>query len=81
MKRESVKDYKCFFYQYSESSYLQLKTLTNVQLTMQWYQVRMTSLYEGAQVPVINIRRNNPTQIFDGSQLLNVSVEQPILKA
>ena len=34
MKRESVKDYKCFFYQYSESSYLQLKTLTNVQITM-----------------------------------------------
>ena len=88
-KREPMKDYKCFFYQYINTrSFIfllrnhQLKIFTNVQITISWYQIRMTSLQEGdTQVRVSHKRPSHPTKTFDGSHLLNVSAEQLILNA
>ena len=56
----------------------QLKFVTNVQITT-CYQIRMTSLPQGTQVPVTHVRRSHPAKTFDGSHPLNVFAEQPIL--
>ena len=88
-KREPMKDYNCLFYQYINTrSFIsllrnhQLKIFTNVQITISWYQIRMTSLQEGdTQVHVTHKRPSHPTKTFDGSHLLNVSAEQLILNA
>ena len=48
------KCYKCFFINTPSFMSLldnhQLKIFTNVQITIYWYQIRMTSLQEGTQV-------------------------------
>ena len=54
----------------------QLKTLTNLQITIQWYQIRMMSLQEGTQNSVTHIGRNYPAKTFNGSHSLNVFAEQ-----
>ena len=63
-----MKDYKCFFINtWSFMSLLdnhQLKIFTNVQMTIQWYQIRMTSLQEGTQVLPIQIKRSHNTAII-----------------
>ena len=43
----------------------QLKIVTNVQITVQWYQIKMTPLQKGTHVSVTHIRRSYPAQIFD----------------
>ena len=58
-----------------------LKIDTNVQITIQWYQIRMMSLQEGTQVPATHIRRSHLAKTFDGSHPLNVFAEQPIVNA
>ena len=41
----------------------------------------MTSVQEGTQVPVTHVGLSHPAKTFNGSHLLNVFAEQPILNA
>ena len=50
-------------------NYDQLKTVTNVQITIIWYQIRMTSLERGTLAQVTHIRQSHLVQTFDGSHL------------
>ena len=59
----------------------QLKIVTKVQITIEWYQIIITSLQEATQVPVTNIGQSHPAKAFNGSHLLNVFAEQVILNA
>ena len=59
----------------------QLKIVTNAQVTIKWYQSRMTSLQEGTQVIFTYITRGSPAQTFHGSHLLNRFAEQQKLHA
>ena len=59
----------------------QFKIVTNVQITLEWYQIRMTSTQEGTQVPVAHVGQSHPTETFNGSHPLNGFAEQPILNA
>ena len=84
-KRESMKDYKCFFYQYSEfhiftreSSVWNCYYRTNYNI---WYQIIMKSLQEGTLVPVTHVGQSHPTKTFNSSHPLNVFAEQLILNA
>ena len=70
-KRESMKDYQCFFYLLDNH---QLKNVTNVQITIQWYQIIIASLQEGTLVPVTHIGQSHPTKTFNGSHGCNLYV-------
>ena len=59
----------------------QLKIVTKVQITIEWYQIIITSLQEATQGPVTNIGQSHPAKAFNGSHLLNVFAEQVILNA
>ena len=59
----------------------QSKIVTSVQITIQWYQIRMTSIQEDTQVPVTHVGQSNLTKTFKGSHPLNVFAEQQILNA
>ena len=58
-----------------------LKIVTNVQITIQWYQIRMTSIQEVNQVPVTHVGQSHPAKTFNGSHPLNAFAKQPILNA
>ena len=59
----------------------QLKIVTNIQITKQWYQIRMTTIQEGTQVCITHVGQSHPAKTFNGSHPLNVFAEQPILNA
>ena len=56
----------------------QLKIVSNVEITVKWCQIRMTSLQEGTHISVTHIRRSHSALTFDGNYLLNVFAEQLI---
>ena len=76
---KSVKDYKYFFYQYSEFHVFTRQS--SVGNCYQWYQIRMTSIQEGTQVSVTHVGQSHPAKTFNGSHPLNVFAEQPILNS
>ena len=51
----------------------QCKIVSKVQITIKWYQIRMTSLQEGTQVSVPHIRQSHPPITFHP---LNIFTEQ-----
>ena len=59
----------------------QLRIVTNVQVIIQWYRIRMTSLKEGTQFPVTHRGQSHPAKALNGSHPLNVFAEQLILNA
>ena len=84
-KHESLKDYKYFFYLYSEfhvfTRQLSVENCyqhTNYNIMVS---VRTTSIQEGTQVPVTHVGQSHPTKNSNGSHPLNVSAEQLILNA
>ena len=56
----------------------QLK-IVNVQIAIEWDQIRITSLQECTQVPITYIRESHLAQTFRGSHLVNAFAEQLIL--
>ena len=50
----------------------QLKIVTNVQITIYWYQIRMTSIQEITQVPVTHVGQSHPAKTCNGIHPLNV---------
>ena len=84
-KRESMKEYKYFFYQYSEfhvftrqSSVKNCYQRTNYNIMVS---NRMTSILEVTQVPVTHVVQSHPAKTFNGIHPLNVFAKLPILNA
>ena len=59
----------------------QLKIVTNVQITIKWYQIKMTSIQEVTQVPITHVGQSHPAISFNGGHPLNVFAKQTILNS
>ena len=53
----------------------QLKIVTNIQITIQWCQIRMTSIQEGTQVCITHVVQSHTAKTFNGSHPLDVFAE------